>query len=228
MDLVFDIETVGDDFESLSESQQEYLLRYAEKEQDEITRQSKIDDAKRYLSLYPFTSRVVSIGMMNIDSGKTLILFDGIEEDSWYVENENKKYSGMTETEMLEIFWQQVGKCNRIVTFNGKNFDVPFLTLRSAMVGIRPAKNLLRRPRGAENHIDLLEKFTLKGCIRKFNLDFYCHSFGVESSKSKNITGMEVKELYKAGRIKDIAIYCGEDVRATFELYNIWNEYLSI
>ena len=29
---------------------------------------------------------------------------------------------------------------------------------------------------------------------------------------------MEVKELYRAGRMKDIAIYCGADVKATYEL----------
>jgi predicted PolB exonuclease-like 3'-5' exonuclease len=39
---------------------------------------------------------------------------------------------------------------------------------------------------------------------------------------------MEVKELYKAGKVKDIAVYCGEDIRATYELYKIWDEYLNI
>lgn len=39
---------------------------------------------------------------------------------------------------------------------------------------------------------------------------------------------MEVKELYKAGRIKEIAVYCSEDVKATYELYKIWNAYLNI
>ena len=77
-------------------------------------------------------------------------------------------------------------------------------------------------------HIDLLEKLTFYGLVRKFNLDFYCHAFGIESPKSKGVTGMEVKELYKAGRIKDIAVYCGEDVKATFQLYQIWSEFLDI
>ena len=34
MNLIFDIETVGVDFETLSESQQEFLLRYTESEKD--------------------------------------------------------------------------------------------------------------------------------------------------------------------------------------------------
>lgn len=76
-------------------------------------------------------------------------------------------------------------------------------------------------------HIDLLEQFTFFGVTRKFNLDFYCQSFGIDSPKSKDITGMEVKSLYEAGRIKEIAIYCSKDVSATFQLYKIWNEYLN-
>jgi hypothetical protein len=39
---------------------------------------------------------------------------------------------------------------------------------------------------------------------------------------------MDVKVLYEAGRIKDIAIYCGEDIYATYQLYKIWDEYLQI
>ena len=36
MKLVFDIETVGFDLNSLSESQQEFILRYSEKETDKV------------------------------------------------------------------------------------------------------------------------------------------------------------------------------------------------
>jgi hypothetical protein len=28
--------------------------------------------------------------------------------------------------------------------------------------------------------------------------------------------------------MKEIAIYCGKDIRATFELYKIWDEYLNV
>ena len=65
MALVFDIETTGFDFESLSESQQEYLLRYAEKEKDSDTRNQKIEEAKRYLSLYHLTEKIAAIAMVN-------------------------------------------------------------------------------------------------------------------------------------------------------------------
>lgn len=228
MNLIFDIETVGDEFENLSESQQEYLLRYAEQETDESKREEKIETAKRYLSLYPFTAKIVAIGMMNTDSENIMVLYEGNEKEEWAVDEKKTKYQSLLEKEMLEYFWKCIEKVDKVITFNGRNFDIPFVMLRSAMLKIKPSKNLLKNRYDSTVHIDLLEQFTFYGITRKFNLDFYCHAFGIESPKSKGITGMEVKELYKAGKIKDIAIYCGEDVRATYKLYKIWNEYLNL
>jgi predicted PolB exonuclease-like 3'-5' exonuclease len=129
---------------------------------------------------------------------------------------------------MLNLFWDYAAKAERVITFNGRQFDVPFLILRSAMKGIKPTRKLLGGKYSTKTHIDLLEEFTFHGLVRKFNLDFYCRAFGIDSPKGHGITGMDVRELYKAGRIKDIAIYCGDDVRATFELFKIWDNYLNI
>lgn len=228
MDIVFDIETVGVEFEELSESQQEFILRYAEKEKDEELKQEKTDEAKRFLSLYPFTAHVIAIGMLRTDTESSMVLFESKEEKNWENEEKKIKYAGMTESEMLSKFWEFVAKADRVVTFNGRNFDIPFILIRSAINKIKPTVNLLGSRYSTKVHVDLLEEFTFHGLIRKFNLDFYCHSFGIESPKSHGVTGMEVKELYKAGRIEDIAIYCGDDIRATFELFKIWEEYLNI
>lgn len=227
MNLVFDIETVGYEFDTLSESQQEYILRYAEQEKDEIKREEKIEDAKRYLSLYPFTAKIVAIGMLNTESENVMVLYESEQKEEWKAEERKATYKSMNETEMISYFWDCVKKVDKIITFNGKNFDVPFIMLRSALLKIKPSRNLIKSKYDSSNHIDLLEQLTFYGITKKFNLDFYCHAFGIQSPKSKGITGMEVKELYKAGRIKDIAVYCGEDVRATYNLYKIWNEYLN-
>ncbi len=224
--LIFDIETVGYEFDTLSPSQQEYILRYAEREKDEQIKQEKIDESKRYLSLYPFTAKVVAIGMLNVESGGSLVLYEG--KDNWKAEDKNIEYKGFKEKEMLELFWNYVSKVDQVITFNGRNFDVPFLMLRSAMLQVKPCINLIQSRYALTHHVDLLDQFTFYGLVRKFNLDFYCNAFGIESPKSKGITGMEVKELYKAGRVKDIAIYCGDDIKATYELYKVWNEYLNI
>ena len=228
MGIVFDIETVGFELENLAESQREFLLRYAEKEKDPTVKEEKKDEAVRYLSLYPFTAKIISIGLLNTDTEGTQVLFTSDKDEEWEVEEKNIKYKGIAEPELVKLFWKYISKVDKVITFNGRNFDLPFLMLRSAMLGIKPTVNLIHNRYNITRHIDLLDQFTFYGITRKFNLDFYCHAFGITSPKAKGITGMEVKELYKAGRIKDIAVYCGEDVKATYELYKIWNEYLNI
>jgi hypothetical protein len=228
MELVFDIETVGIDFETLAESQQEYLLRFAEKEKDPEAKKVKEDDAIRYLSLYPTTSEIVAIALLNIESEKVLVLYNSTETGERQSGEKNVKYKPMSESEMLESFWGYVKKADKIVSFNGRQFDLPYLMLRSAVLKIKPSKNFLKNRYEHKDHIDLLDKFTFMGLTRKFNLDFYCHTFGIDSPKTHGISGMEVKELYNSGHIKEIAVYCADDVRATFDLYKIWKKYLDI
>lgn len=226
--IIFDIETSGCSMQELSDSQQEYLLRYAVKEKDETARIERIDETERYLSLYPFTAKVVAIGMLEVESEKSLVYFESAEEEEWKNDEKKIKYRGMTEENLLLAFWDIAAKVDQFITFNGRNFDVPFLMLRSSILKIKPTRNLLHSRYDTKAHIDLLEQLTFYGLVRKFNLDFYCRAYGVESPKSKGVTGMEVKTLYEAGRIKEVAIYCGDDIKATYELYKIWNEYLNI
>ncbi len=228
MGIIFDIETVGFEMENLSESQQEFLLRYAEKENDDKIKEEKKEETERYLSLYPFTAKIVAIGMLNTETGRTLVLYNDENVDEWTATEKEISYKSGKEIEILELFWKYISKTEKVITFNGRNFDIPFLMLRSAMLGVKPTLNLIQNRYNITHHIDLLDQFTFYGITRKFNLDFYCHAFGITSPKSKGISGMELKELYKAGKIKDIAVYCGEDVKATFELFKIWEEYLNI
>ena len=225
--IVFDIETSAYPFESLSESQQEYLLRYAEKETDPDKKQTQIDQAVRYTSLYPLTAKCIAIGILDIEKEKSFVYYESEEMEEWFSEDKQIHYKGLPEIEMLESFWRIIEVTNKVITFNGRNFDIPFLMIRSAMLKIKPSKNLIGRRYDTSSHIDLLEQFTFYGLTRKFNLDFYCQAFGIESPKTKEISGMEVKNLYEAGRLKDIAIYCAHDIYATYQLYRIWDEYLT-
>ncbi len=226
--IIFDIETSCYPFESLAESQQEYLLRFAEKEPDEEIKNQKKDDAIRYLSLYPFTAKVIAIGIFDVEKEKSFVYFEDVKKEEWEVEEKNIHYKGLSEIEMLESFWRIIEVTDQVITFNGRNFDIPFMMMRSAIHKIKPTKNLFKNRFDTSTHVDLLEQFTYYGTTRKFNLDFYCHAFGIKSPKTNEISGIEVKNLYEAGRIKDIAVYCGEDINATFQLYKIWNEFLNI
>lgn len=226
--IVLDIETVSFPFESLAESQKEYLLRYAEKEKDKETKQKKTDEAIRYTSLYPFTAKVLAIGIFDIEKEKTFVYYESNKEEEWGSDNKEVRYKGLSEADMLKSFWRIIEAVDQVITFNGRNFDIPFLTLRSALLKIKPSDNLIGNRYNSSQHLDLLDQFTFYGLTRKFNLDFYCHAFGIKTPKSKEVSGMEVKNLYDAGRIKDIAVYCGDDIYATYQLYKIWDEYLNI
>jgi len=224
--IVFDIETSGCKLTDLSESQQEYLLRDALKETDESLRQQKTDDAERFLSLYPFTAKVVAIGMFDVQNEKSFVYYESDTEEEWQSEDSKVIYKAFSEKAMLERFWHVMEKADQVITFNGRNFDIPFLMMRSAKLKVKPSKNFMGYRFDTKHHVDLLEQFTFYSATRKFNLDFYCHAFGVQTPKSHEISGMEVQNLYQAGRIKDIAVYCGKDIVATYRLFKIWEDYL--
>jgi 3'-5' exonuclease len=225
--IVFDIETYGCNMAELSDSQQEYLQREAMKETDEGIRNKKLEDAERFLSLYPLTAKVVAIGMYDVTKEKAYIYYESEVNEEWTDEETGAQYKGLSEKNMLAGFWDIMKVTDQVITFNGRNFDIPFMMMRSAKLQVKPSKNFMGNRFDASSHIDLLEQFTYYGVTRKFNLDFYCHGFGIKTPKSKEVSGNEVKNLYDAGRIKDIAIYCGRDIRATYQLYEIWNEYLN-
>ncbi len=224
--IVFDIETTCFPFESLSDSQKEYILRYPEKEKDEELRLQKKEEALRYLNLYPFTAKIIAIGIMDILKEKRFVYYESLAGEEFI--SEDIHYKGLDEAEMIRSFWRITEVADQVISFNGRGFDVPFLMIRSAVNKIKPSRNLLGSRFDSTCHVDLLEQFSFYGLIKKFNLDFYCRSFGIASPKAGEINGMEVPRYYQEGRIKEIAKYCAEDVSATFELYKIWNEYLNI
>ena len=81
-------------------------------------------------------------------------------------------------------------------------------------------------------HTDLIDELTFYnpgayGATRRFNFDFYTRAFGIKSPKSEGVDGSKVAEYFKAGRIEEIAEYCLRDVKATWELYEIWTKYLN-
>lgn len=224
--IVIDIETCAYPFESLTDSQREYLLRYAEKEPDQEKRKAMTDEAIRFTSLYPYTAKCIVIGIFDVEKEKSFVYYENAKVEEWKSDDAKVQYKGLSEKEMLESFWRIAQAADQVITFNGRNFDLPFLMMRSAMLQIKVTKNFMSYRYGDE-HIDLLEQFTFYGATRKFNLDFYCKAFGIESPKTAEVSGMEVKNLYDAGRIKDIAVYCSRDIYATYQLYKIWEKHLA-
>ena len=211
--VVFDIETVGVEWESLDDAQRTYLQRYARSDEE----REKLSES---LSLWAFTGRVVVLAMLNPESGRGRV---------WYEKSDGRReeqssdglftFVGDDEKVFLAEFWSAISRFHRFVTFNGRGFDGPFLMLRSAALGIPVTKNLVGYRYAVRPHTDLLEVLTFFGASRKWNLDFACKAFGIESPKEHGMDGYSVGPYYRSGRLREIALYCRRDVEATARLF---------
>ncbi|MEK7181838.1 MAG: ribonuclease H-like domain-containing protein [Patescibacteria group bacterium] len=233
--LVFDIETVGDDFEDLDEMTQETLTRWIKRESESGEGYTAaLADLKESLGFSPLTGQIVAIGIYDCERAKGAVYFQSSpkkKEENF--EEEGFKFEVMEEKEMLQKFWEVALKYDTFVSFNGRGFDVPYLMIRSAIHGIRPSKNLLANrylnyQPGHSRHIDLLDQLSFYGALRrKGSLHLWCRAFGIESPKIQGVHGDNVKELFQKGMSRDIARYNARDLKATGSLYDHYERFLS-
>jgi hypothetical protein len=226
--LIFDIETIGSDFNSLDKMSQAHLLKYAQDEEKE-------EAVKEGTGFYPLTGEIVVIGMLNPDTGQGKILARNDKKPELPKELE----TGIVveqgiEKEILEKFWETIKQYDNFISFYGRGFDVPFLMIRSAMLGVRPSKNLVAnrylslQPFNAK-HVDLADQLSFYGASRKhFPLHMWTKAFGIESPKEQGITGDNVTALYNEGKLLDIVKYNLRDLRSTAELYRRWEKHLNL
>ena len=216
--IIFDIETAGKDFDQLEPAVQDYLLKWADTEEEK-------NEVRESLSFYPLTAEIAAIGMYDPDKSKGFVFFQNNADPLLPFEEEDMRYETGTEQEIIRKFWETIRGYKQFITFNGRGFDCPFILVRSAVHKIRPLRDLMPNRYG-DTHIDLFDQLTFYGATRrKFSLDMWCRTFGIKSPKSEGITGYEVKDLFRAGKYLDIARYCAGDLKATAELLSVWHTY---
>lgn len=217
--IIFDIETIGKDFDSLDEKTQEYLLRWSDTE-------DKVQETKESLAFYPLTGEIITIGLLNPATEKGAVYFQSPETKMDTFEEKDIVFEAGTEKQILEKFWDAVKSYKEIITFNGRGFDCPFILVRSAVHKIKPTKDIMPN-RYNGHHIDLLDQLSFYGAMRrKFSLDMWCKTFGIKSPKESGITGYDVKNLFEEKRYVDIAKYCLGDLNATKELLYYWENFI--
>jgi 3'-5' exonuclease len=233
MALVFDIETIGEDFASLDEITQEALTRWIKKESNTQEEYEKeLADLKNGLCFSSLTGEIVAIGVYDTEKNKSAVYFQAPASELENSEEDNVKFRILSEKEILQQFWNLAEKYDEFVSFNGRAFDVPFLIIRSAIHGVRPTKNLMAnrylssQPKNAK-HIDLLDQFTFYGAVRrKGSLHLWSRAFGIKSPKAEGITGDDVGHLFKEKKFLEIAKYNVGDLIATKELYDRWEKFV--
>lgn len=229
--LIFDIETIGENFNELDRATQATLTRWIKKEsKTKEEYKIRLEDLKQGLGFSPLTGEIIAIGVLDYEKNQGAVLYQAPERNIKDFKENNIKFRAMSEKQMLQNFWLGAKKYQEFISFNGRVFDAPFLMIRSALHQIKPSINLMP-PRYANitNHIDLLDQLTFFGALhKKGTLHLWCRAFGIKSPKTEGITGDDIAQLFKEKKYLDIARYNALDLKATKELYEYWQKYLRL
>jgi len=138
-------------------------------------------------------------------------------------------FKGLNEEELISDFFKFIdSKKPKLISFNGRNFDLPMLMIRALKYNLSlPAyfdntnKWENYRSRYSENfHIDLIEVLGSYGAVRGLKLDVLSQMAGLPGKY--DVHGDEVYRLYFDGELKKIEEYCESD---TLNTYWLWLKY---
>lgn len=233
--LIFDIETIGENFDELDSATQEVLTKWIKKDSESEEEYVKaLEELKSGLGFSPLTGQIVAIGVLDYDKNQGVVYFQAPGENFKEFQEDNITFKPCAEKEMLENFWKGAEKYNEFITFNGRGFDAPFLAVRSAVHKIKATKDLmsnryLNSQKFGATHVDLFDQLTFYGATRrKGGLHLWCRAFGITSPKAQGVTGDDVAQLFKEKKYKEIARYNVGDLIATKELYDYWKNYIKL
>jgi 3'-5' exonuclease len=125
------------------------------------------------------------------------------------------------ERELLIGFCQHLERLQpRLVTYNGRSFDIRVLKYRGMSYSI--SCPLLSLPAytyryNIANHCDLLELLTDFGASTRMRLGEVCALFNLPAKLG--IDGTDVARLYRSGKIEKIRDYCETDVLSSYLVY---------
>jgi len=217
--FVFDIETIPDtdvafNLTGTEETNVATLRRELEAYHLEIT------DGRNSFLRQPF-HKVVAISFLVAD-----IQREGPHE---YYSLRELRSGGMVdsdEAELVKGFFQYLGKhLPRLVSFNGRTFDMPVLKYRGMVHGVSAPRlygagdkwNSYTQRYSLDWHCDLLETLSDFGASARVRLNEVCSALGFPGKFG--VDGGKVAEMYDAGKVKEIRDYCETDVLNTYLVY---------
>jgi hypothetical protein len=213
--LVLDIETVG----GYTEGQAAAVLEMAE---------AKGMEPDAFAALCPPLARVVCVAALNLSSKGCRVWLDGdvFGEPAGPSAEPNHVFCA-GEAELLRTVNQALAGCTRLVTFNGRCFDLPVLVHRSIANGVTPSSKLLQAAREyrfkPNLHIDLREQFTFFGAANTGTLRAFCLGYGLDDPKAGG-GGADVAQLVREKEHRKLGNYCLGDVLRTGTLYQRWQD----
>jgi len=195
----------------------------------------RIEQQQRYLEdIAAEEERVYQLGSLNSTSGRVLSIavhvgqvpefeIEGLTQaQSEYVFGIDTAGNEQEEAQALRDFLNLMSdfdsECDEIVGHNIIGFDLPFIFQRCLAnnIAARPFVNLGEyNVRGV---FDTMRGWWLGG-RQRVGLDDVAWALGFESSKTSEVEGSKVFDLYQAGRLAEIREYNLNDVRVTRKVY---------
>ncbi len=195
----------------------------------------RLEQQQRYLEdIAAEEERVYQLGSLNSTSGRVLSIavhvgqvprfeIEGLAQaQSEYVFGIDSAGSEQEEAQALRDFLNLMSdfdvECDEIVGHNIIGFDLPFIFQRCLAnnIAARPFVNLGEyNVRGV---FDTMRGWWLGG-RQRVGLDDVAWALGFESSKTSEVEGSKVFDLYQAGKLAEIREYNLNDVRVTRKVY---------
>ena len=127
-----------------------------------------------------------------------------------------------SEEALVRSFWQRLERFpGTLVTFNGRNFDLPVLELQALKYGCSAQRYFNGKTRNRyaeEGHYDLYDFLTNYGAHRlRGGFNVLAKLIGLPGKME--IDGSMVQQLWEDGRLPDIHRYCRQDVMQTYFLF---------
>ena len=213
--FVFDIETIPDltaaknllgEQDNLKEALKQYHL--------------DLTDGKNDFIRQPF-HQVVAISFLEAeihqDGGSEMIVLQDIRSGG----NLDTK-----EPDLIKGFFTHLKNADyKLVSFNGRTFDLPVLKYRAMVYGVQAPWlyktgdkwNNYNSRYSTDWHCDLLDIFSDYGASARIKMDEVCAAFGLPGKI--DVDGSQVDKMFNQGKLEDIRNYCETDVINTYLLY---------
>jgi predicted PolB exonuclease-like 3'-5' exonuclease len=126
------------------------------------------------------------------------------------------------EEAIVRVFWQRFERFSgTLITFNGRNFDLPVLELQALKYGCSEPRYFSGKSRNRyteDGHFDLYDFLTNYGVHRlRGGFNLLAKMIGLPGKTE--IDGSMVQQLWQEERLDDIHRYCRHDVIQTYFLF---------
>jgi len=194
------------------EQQQRYLEDIAAEEERCYSLGSLSATSGRILSIAVHVGPIPSLHFTGLEQSQSEHVF-GIDEEG--TEQDEKKVL-LDFLKFMESFDPEV---DELVGHNIISFDLPFIFQRCLVhsISAQPFVNLAEyNVRGV---FDTMHQWWLGDRRSRVGLDDIAWALGIESSKTTDVEGSKVFDLYQAGKLAQIREYNLNDVRVTRKIY---------